>query len=114
LCPVKNADVYLTHFNKEVVEQTILFTANQNLETAMNLIDKGDYNGASASLNLNSQYLKSNAAYVNASGDLRKMDSLNRQYAQFNFASKSIGADSLKKIQKSSKAANYNLRSKKQ
>lgn len=114
LSPVKNIDAYLTHFNKQVIEQTILFTANENLETAMSLIDKGDYNSAKQYLEQNSRYLRSNALYVNSDGSLMKMDSLNMEYAHFNFVSNNLSADSVKKIQKTNKAANYKLRSKKQ
>jgi len=114
--PIKNVDAYLTHFNKKVIEQTILFTANETLETAMNMIDKGDYNAARQYLNQNKSYLKTNQGYINgdADGVLMRMDSLNTNYS-FSFQSfRSANADSVKTLKKSMRASNYQLRNKKQ
>src|SRR5438309_1185289 len=35
LTPVKSLDAYLTHFNKDVIDQAIFYTANEKLEQAM-------------------------------------------------------------------------------
>src|SRR4029079_7897830 len=75
--PVKNNDTYLTHFNKPVLEEAILFNANENLEHAMTEADKGNYADANKYLALNAAYLKGNAIYVNNSTELKKMDSAN-------------------------------------
>lgn len=114
LSPVKNADAYLTHFNKQVIEQSILFTANEKLETAMNLMEKGDYNAAKKYLNDNSAYLKANSFYVSADETLRRLDSLNQTYGKVYLAAVTVNADSVKKVQKANKAENYKLRNKKQ
>jgi Ca-activated chloride channel homolog len=114
LIPVKNVDAYLTHFNRQVIEQSILFTVNEKLETAMNLMEKGDYNGAKKFINENSAYLKAHATYVNGYSDLMKIDSLNSNYQTFYYSASSVSADSLKKVQKANKAENYRLRNKKQ
>lgn len=114
LLPTKSNEAYLTHFNKQVIEQTILFTANEKLEMAMNLMERGEYIMASQYLNQNSQYLKANAVYVSANGILMKMDSLNTNYNRLYQTASSISKDSVKKTQKAVKAANYKLRSKKQ
>ncbi len=114
LSPVKNVDAYLTHFNKQVIEQTILYTANEKLETAMNLMEKGEYKEAEKYLDANSGYLKANAVYVNNEGTLMQLDSMTRNYkVQFSQA-RAVGADSVKKLQKESKAINYQIRNKKQ
>jgi Ca-activated chloride channel homolog len=114
LSPVKNADAYLTHFNKQVIEQTILYTANENLETAMNLMEKGKYKEAGKYLSSNDGYLKANAIYVNHDGALKKLDSVNANYSVQYLQAETISKDSVKRIQKANKAVNYQIRNKKQ
>ena len=116
LLPMKNVDTYLTHFNKKVIEQTILFTANETLETAMNLIDKGDYNAARQYIIQNKNYLKSNEGYISTSTEdfLTRMDSLNTNYYSSFQSFKSVNSDSVKTLKKSMRASNYQLRNKKQ
>ena len=116
LSPVKNVDAYLTHFNKKVIEQTILFTANETLETAMNLMDKGDYNSARQYLNQNKDFLKANAIYVTADGNnvLMQMDSLNTNYMKSSQSFSAISPDSVKALKKTMRASNYQIRNKKQ
>jgi len=116
LAPIKNVDAYLTHFNKKVIEQTILFTANETLETAMNLIDKGDYNAARQYMIQNKNYLKSNEGYISSSseGFLMRMDSLNTDYYSTFQSFRSANSDSVKTLKKSMRASNYQLRNKKQ
>jgi Ca-activated chloride channel family protein len=114
LTPVKAADTYLTHFNKPVVKQTILFTANEKLEAAMNLMDRGDYNSARKFLDENRSYLKANDFYVKGDGELMQMDSLNTNYYSRSALFNSISADSAKAIKKTLRQSNYQLRTKKQ
>ena len=113
LSPIKNVDAYLTHFNKQVIEQTILYTANERLETAMNLMEKGDYKEARKFLDDNNAYLKANFMYV-TNKPLMQMDSINKTYSLRYSQAKAFSADSVKKIQKENKAANYRIRNKKQ
>jgi Ca-activated chloride channel family protein len=114
LSPVKNVDAYLTHFNKQVIEQTILYTANENLETAMNLMEKGDYKEAGKYLSSNSDYLKANFIYVNKDASLMKLDSVNSNYSVQYLQAEAVSKDSVKRIQKANKAINYKIRNKKQ
>ena len=116
LTPVKNVDAYLAHYNRKVIEQTILFTSNENLENAMNLMDNGQYNAARKYLNENREYLRLNSAYVKGNNDgiLLEMDSLNTRYLTQSQTFNSISADSLKSLKKSMRASNYQLRNKKQ
>ncbi|MGZ3853337.1 MAG: vWA domain-containing protein, partial [Flavisolibacter sp.] len=109
LTPIKNVDAYLTHYNKKVIEQTILFTSNENLETAMNMMDNGEYDAARKYLNQNKEYLKMNAAYVkgNTDGVLLEMDSLNTRYLTQSQTFNSISADSLKSLKKTMRASSY-------
>lgn len=114
LSPAKNVDAFLTHFNKQVIEQTILYTANENLEIAMNLMEKGEYIEARKYLGSNSNYLKANGIYVNQYGALKKLDSVNTNYSVQYMQAEAISKDSVKKIQKANKAVNYQIRNKKQ
>jgi Ca-activated chloride channel family protein len=114
LSPAKNADAFLTHYNKRVVEQTILFTANENLEKAMSFVDRGDMNAARKSLDANKAFLKANARYVDGDGELMRMDSLNTSYSRQAVQSGTMNVDTLKKIQKLTRAGNYRARNKKQ
>ena len=114
LAPVKSSDIYLTYFNSQVIKQTILYTANERLEIAMNLMEKGDYAEAKKYLDNNNAYLRANALYVSKDLALKQMDSVNKNYSlQFAHA-RSMDADSLKKMQKANKAINYRIRNKKQ
>lgn len=114
LAPVKNPEVYLTHFNRQVMEQSVLFTASEKLETAMNLMEKGNYNSAKQYITENSAYLKENLMYVKDCEALMRLDSLNTNYQKLYYSASSISADSVKKVQKANKAENYKLRNKKQ
>jgi Ca-activated chloride channel homolog len=114
LSPIKNMDAYLTHFNKKAIEQTILYTANENLETAMNLMEKGKYKEARQYLTNNSDYLKANFIYVKNDGTLMKLDSVNTNYNMQYQRAEAISKDSVKQIQKANKAVNYQIRNKKQ
>jgi len=113
LSPVKSIEGYLTHFNKQVIEQTILYTANERLETAMELMSKGRYNEAKKYLGDNDAYLKANAIYVSADGVLMKLDSINSNYSVQYMQAEVVSADSMKKVQKANKAMNYRIRNKK-
>jgi len=114
LFPAKTADAYLTHFNKQVIQQTILYTANEKLETAMNQMEKGNYKEAKNLLNDNNSYLKANAMYVNNDGSLMRLDSVNTNYSTQYLRADAVSKDSVKRIQKANKAINYRIRNKKQ
>jgi hypothetical protein len=110
---VKTVDVYLTHFNKPVIEQTILYTANQNLENAMAKVDAGDYEGADALMVKGNKYMKLYSKYTDSSEELKKMDSINKAYTVELRSLNGKSADSVKKIQKVNRDLNYKLRQKK-
>jgi Ca-activated chloride channel homolog len=114
LSPVKNVDAYLTHFNKSVIEQTILYNAIENLENAMAKVDKADYDGANDALVRGNKYMKAYSGFVATSGELQQVDSLTKAYLLELTSLKKRNADSIKKVQKVNKAMNYNLRQKKQ
>ena len=114
LTPVKSMDAFLTHFNKPVIQETVLLTANEKLETAMNLMEKGDYRSAKQLIVENKNYLKANSFYVNGDHLLMQMDSLNSNYSNQFFAASAVNADSVKRFLKATKAVNYKIRNKKQ
>jgi len=114
LLGVKSIDAYLTHFNKGVAEQVVLYAANENMENAMLEADKGNYEAARRYTDANGYFFRSNAAYVKGSIELQKMESVNRMYAADLLRAKAMGTDSLKLMQKTQRVLNYQIRSKKQ
>lgn len=114
LRPVKNVESYLSWFNKPVIEQTILYTANQILENAMAQVDRGNFRSAQQLLDANRSYLRANSYYVDGDGELMQMDSLNTSYLRQSAGAVNLNADSLKRMQKSSRAGSYRARNKKQ
>jgi Ca-activated chloride channel family protein len=113
LLPNRSTDQYLTHFNKAVAEQVMLFTANENLEKAMYEVDRGNYEAARRYAEANGFIFSYNAGYVKGSGELQKMDSVTRYYASDIANIKVMSKDSVKLIQKDRRAQNYQIRNKK-
>jgi Ca-activated chloride channel family protein len=114
LAPEKDPGVYFASFNKPVAEQVVLFSTNENLEKAMHEIDRGNFEAARRHADANTGYFRASAAYVKGSVELQRMDSLNRVYAAGLQQARTMTRDSLKLVQKTNKAANYQIRSKKQ
>ncbi|MDQ3276806.1 MAG: VWA domain-containing protein [Bacteroidota bacterium] len=114
LTPNRNRDQYLTHFNKTVAEQVMLFMANENLEKAMYEVDRGNYEAARRYAEANGYIFSYIAPYVQDSEELRKMDSVTRSYAADIGNIKVMHKDSVKLIQKDRRAQNYGIRNKKQ
>jgi Ca-activated chloride channel family protein len=113
LSPIKSLDPYLTHFNKTVIEETLLFTANENLEDAITMVDNRNFSGASHSVDANQAFLKANNYYVKDYRSLQVMDSINTNYGRLSSKAMTISPDSLKKVQKYTRALNYKVRNKK-
>lgn len=113
LSPVKSADSYLTHFNKTVIEEVVLFAANENLEDAITMVDNRNFVGAKRSVDANKAFLKANNDYVKDYRSLQVMDSINTNYGNLSSKAMTISSDSLKKVQKYTRALNYKLRNKK-
>ncbi|MDB5207806.1 MAG: hypothetical protein JWR72_2881 [Flavisolibacter sp.] len=113
LMPVKNVDAYMTYFSKPVIEQIVLFTANENMERVMLEADKGNYEKAEAFANDNMSYLRGNKFYAVKSKELSKMDSVSYKYASDLKRARSMSKDSVQIMQKSNRADNYKIRNKK-
>jgi Ca-activated chloride channel homolog len=116
LLPVRNVDAYLTHFNKPVAEQVVLFTANENMEKAMAEADKGNFEKARKYAVESDAFMNESTIrkYVVTSKELQRMDSINRFYYNDLSRAEEMSADSVKIMQKSKKAVNYQIRNKKQ
>lgn len=107
-------DPYLTHFNKGVIEQVILFTASENMERAMALVDKGRHEEAQKLLGSNKDYLLLNRRFTGDDANMIRLDSANLYYQAQARQAATMSTDSLKKLQKKSKELNYRIRNKKQ
>ena len=77
LSPNNKAENYLTHFNKKVVEQMILYIASDRLDDAMLEADKSNFGKARTLVNTNKIFIDSNRVYVKSSLELQRMDSSN-------------------------------------
>ena len=113
LKPVKDKNSLLSHFNKQVIEQALLFSAGDNLEEAMVLADDGKFSEAKNYIDANSTFFKANSYYVNGSNDLKKMDSTNTRYSLGLSRIKSMSKDSINWMQKKTRAEIYGIRNKK-
>lgn len=114
LTPTQLQEEYLTHFNRSVLEQTVLFQSNEALEKAMLETDNGLYEGARRSLQKNEQFLKNHNKLVQSSKELQKMEAANQAYYKQLLGVETLGQDSLKLMQKSNRAASYKIRVKKE
>lgn len=106
-------DELITHYNRAVLEQTVLFQSNEALEKAMLEADKELYEGARQSLKRNEAYLSLHQPLVKTSTELQKMDSANRAYYNQLLQAERMNADTIKLMQKANRAASYKIRAKK-
>lgn len=113
LKPVRDKNLYLSHFNRSVIEKALLFYADDNLETAMNMVDRGDLASAKYLLDRNLRFFSSNGAYFTTARDLKTIGTLNTEYGQHLFAIRNQNKDSIQLLQKKSRAALYRLINKK-
>jgi Ca-activated chloride channel family protein len=113
LTPIRSREEFLTHYNRKVLEQTVLFTVNERMERAMMEVDRGNQKKAEGLVRENSTYLKAHSYLFSESVELQKMDSTVSQYITRLAVAKSQNADSLKRLQKTHRAINYQIRNKK-
>lgn len=113
LQPVNESTTYLSFFNEKVMQQVVLYKANDDLEMAMREIDNGDYEKARARVAANNAYLQQNRMYVSKSKELQIMDSANTDYMLQIKEAENMSVDEKKFLQKSSKSENYKVRNKK-
>jgi Uncharacterized protein containing a von Willebrand factor type A (vWA) domain len=111
--PVKEKATYLSHFNKEVLQQAIFYTANDQMETAMDSTDVGNYAAAKNYLNDNRYFIASNPVYVSGSAELQKIDSVNKSYSNNLARINAMSKDSINWMQKINRNTIYKLKFKK-
>jgi len=114
LQPTQLTEAWLTHFNKTVQEQKLLFAANEELEKAMAAADKGDYENAANVVNIQLHSMAENKSYVKDSRELKKMEDVLAAYETKVKQGRSMSRDSLKVMQKANRSEAYKLRNKKQ
>jgi Ca-activated chloride channel family protein len=112
LQPIQNEGELLTHYNKKVLEQTLLYQSNETLEKAMLEADKELYEGARLTLKKNKEHLDLHTLLVKSSVELQKMDSINQAYLQQLLHGEKMDRDSFKLMQKTNRAGSYKLRTK--
>ncbi|WP_153795783.1 vWA domain-containing protein [Foetidibacter luteolus] len=113
LKPEKDKTTYANNFNKLVMEQVALYKSNEQLELAMQEVDKGNYENARRMVTANQAYLKYNTLHFSASKELVKMDSVNTAYLEKIKQAETMESGEMKMLQKSSKSYNYKVRAKK-
>ena len=113
LTPIRSREEFLTHYNRKVLEQTVLFTVNERMERAMMEVDRGNQKRAETLVRENSSYLKAHSYLFSESMELQKMDSTVNQYITRLAVAKTQNADSVKRLQKTHRAINYQIRNKK-
>jgi hypothetical protein len=111
--PIKEKPVYLSHFNKDVLQQAIFFTANDHMESAMDSTDVGNYTAAKNYLNDNRYFMASNPVYVKGSAELQKIDSVNKSYSNNLSRINAMSKDSINWMQKINRNTIYKLKFKK-
>lgn len=113
LSPCSDYDTYMVYANEEVKGQTVLYIANENLENAMLEADKGNFEQARAITGSNASFLSDNRALAGKVPGLKIMDSVNAKYSWQIRNGERLSRDSVQFMQKSSRSANYEIRSKK-
>jgi Ca-activated chloride channel family protein len=114
LQPAQDNEQYLVYFNEKVLQQKVLYIANENMEKAMAEADKGNYENARSIMGSNASFLRSNESYVSSSDELQRMDSTSRNYSAALTRAETMSTDSVKHMQKANRADNYKVRTKKQ
>lgn len=112
LKPSADRDLYLTYFNEPVMEQVVLYIANERLENAMLEADKGNYDKARAITKENEEFITV-TGYGTKSVEVQKMKTTNSSYSDQLNNAETMSADSVKYMQKSSRSSNYKIRGKK-
>jgi Ca-activated chloride channel family protein len=100
---------YLAFYNREVIGKVLVYAMGENLEAVMTEVDKDNFAGAAKVYDQNGRLLDNHRKYVNDLAALQKMDSASYQYGQYLPGMKSMGRDSLRLIQKTSRSYLYGI-----
>jgi Ca-activated chloride channel family protein len=108
-----NAMTFNNHYSEWVASQVALYESNERLEQAMEEVDKGNYEQARKIVKENKVYMKSKAPLVQKSVELQRAESTNSSYDSKIENVEAMPMEDVKYLQKASKSANYQLRTKK-
>jgi Ca-activated chloride channel family protein len=100
---------YQANFNQEVIDKVLLHAMGENMEAVMSEVDKDNYESARKIQDQNGRLLANHRKYVNDLTALQKIDSASHHYGQYLPGMKSMGRDSLRLIQKTSRSILYNI-----
>lgn len=111
--PSKNKEEVQQNIKKEVVEQVLLFTANQRFEEVLKDMDNRANDLAKEKLNALIAYLEANFAIIPPNEELQKQYENIKRYLENISVMAEMSADEYMYEQKFSKMANYSIRKKK-
>jgi len=111
--PMPSLEKYEFAFNEKVIQQAILNQANENMEKAIAEADMGHYENAQTISDKNNSYLQKNNHYVSGSAELKKLKDEIVSYNAKLVTADTMSVDDIKRMQKSTKEANYKIRTKK-
>jgi len=112
--PVTDLKVFLANFSERVMQQITIFESNDMLEQAMKAVDERNYDKARTISKSTQGYLYDNSAKFSATKETAQQDSV---VATYNVTVQTIETkqeSEIKFLQKSSKSANYKMRTKKE
>jgi Ca-activated chloride channel homolog len=105
-----SSNQYFRHFNREVIGKVLLNAVGENMEAVMEEVDKFNYTGANKILERNHWLLNKHRTYINNFQALQQVDSVSNQYTRYLPGMKSMASDSLRLLQKASRATLYHIR----
>ena len=108
-----NNYAYESNFSEWVGTQVALYESNENLETAMREVDKGNYEEAKKIVKKNEEYIRSKPAVIQNAPAMKDAVKANDVYDNELSVIESKSAEDVKYIQKESKNSNYKIRNKK-
>ncbi|MFY7788794.1 MAG: vWA domain-containing protein [Thermoflexibacteraceae bacterium] len=110
--PTPHSEEVLQHINKTVIEQVLLFTANDKFEEVLKDMDNRNYDVAKEKLSALISYLEANFALVQPNEELQKQYENMKNYLNNIDTMSTMAADEYLYEQKFSKMANYSIRKK--
>lgn len=108
-----NNYAYESNFSEWVGTQVALYESNENLETAMREVDKGNYEEAKKIVKKNEEYIRSKPAVIQNAPAMKDAVKANDVYENELSVIESKSVEDVKYIQKESKSSNYKIRNKK-
>ena len=106
-------DLFERSFDKDVLQNIVLFENNQRLEEAMQVVDKGDYIGAKKVLVAMKAEMSVQMSLMPASAELTNQMSLIENYEEKLKEAEKMSDEDVKIMQKTSRSFNYGIRKKK-